>query len=296
MSRARNGPPAILPGLAGANLEVTLFGGQAFRWRRSAGGYVGWVGDRPVSARPAAEGLAVQPLDGGGSLEAAAARYFDAGRDYAAIERDLFRDARLRDVAAGISGIRILRQPPFETIVSFVTSANNNIARITRTVEALARMAGEPVETDEGVMWRFPSPDALAGLDLARLRGEANLGYRDRYVAETARLVASGAADVSALERLPTPELREALLALPGVGVKVADCIALYGFGRIEVFPVDTWVRRAVLELYLGPGERATDRELAELARARFGEYAGVAQQYLFEAFRRRQGSLGSKQ
>ena len=288
MSRARNGAYVLLPALPELNIEVTLFGGQAFRWRREAGGVVGWVADRPVRVRATSGGLAVWPLDGRvEGLQAHARRYFDVDRDYASIERRLFRDAKLRRIAAHISGIRILRQPSFETLIAFIISSNNNILRISRSIEALCRLAGAPVETGEGTMWRFPDPAALAELAPDRLRREADLGYRDRYVAETARLVASGAVDLIALDQLPTPALREALLALPGVGVKVADCIALYGFGRVEVFPVDTWVRRAVSELYFASGERATDRAIAELARHRFGRYAGVAQQYLFEAFRR---------
>jgi N-glycosylase/DNA lyase len=287
--RTWNRGSIVLPTLSALNVEVTLFGGQAFRWRGGEGGWIsGWIGERPVRVRRDGRGLAVRPLDGRvEGLREAASRYFDLDRDYAAIERRLFRDARLRRAAGEVAGIRILRQPGFEALICFIASANNNILRIARIVESLCRLAGEPVETEAGILHRFPEPPALAAIPRARLREEANLGYRDRYVAETARLAASGEADLAAMSGLPAPELQAALMKLPGVGRKVADCVALYGFGRLEAFPVDTWVRRAMAELYLDPGDPGTGSRIVEIARQRFGPYAGLAQQYLFEAFRR---------
>jgi N-glycosylase/DNA lyase len=294
MAASGNEATITIPEAGAIDLEVTLFGGQAFRWRREPNGAaIGWIGERPVRVAVGAAGLEVSPLDGEvEGLEAAARRYFDLSRDYAAIERRLFRDARLRRAASAVGGFRILRQPYFETLVAFIASANNNIVRFSRSLDALGRMAGEPVETSAGAMHAFPTPAALASLGVERLRSEANLGYRDRYVRDAAVLVASGEVDLDGLDLLPTPELRDALVAFPGVGRKVADCIALYGYGRAEVFPVDTWVRRAFTALYLEEGETATDRRIAELATKRFGADAGIAQQYMFEAFRRGLASL----
>lgn len=272
--------------LGGLDVDVTLFGGQTFRWRRTGERTAeGWIGDRPVAVEVRDDALAAVPLDGRWEgLGDAVACYFDAERDYAAIERRLLRDARLRRIARGI---RILKQPPFETAIAFIVSANNNIPRIARSVGLLCEIAGREVEARGRRLRAFPEPAALAALSAERLRRDANLGYRDVYVVETSRLVASGAVDLDAFDRLPTAALRQALVVLPGVGPKVADCIALFAYGRLEVFPVDTWIRRAYSEVYLG-GEPAPDREIAERARQRFGPYAGLAQQYLFEAFRAR--------
>ncbi len=282
MPTRQNQRIVTLPGLAGIDLERTLFGGQSFRWRRVDGGAEGWIGDRLVRVALSDDGLAVESLDGReDGLEIAAARYFDVERDYAAIERRLLRDARLRRVA---TRVRILRQPAFEALVTFVVSANNNIPRIARSVGLLCELAGREIVAGRRA---FPEPAALAALDAETLRRDANLGYRDRYVVEASRLVASGAVDLDLIDRLPTAELRTALGALPGVGPKVGDCVALFGYGRLDVFPVDTWIRRAYADLYL-KGEPATDRAIAEMARRRFGRYAGVAQQFIFEAYRNR--------
>lgn len=280
------------------NLPATLFGGQAFRWKSDGGdgatGFLGeLVGDRFVHVRSDGERLAVAPLDARTEpLGALADRYFDAGRAYARIERRIFRDARLRRLSGSLSGIRILRQPVFETLIAFIISANNNIPRIKRSVEALARLAGAPVRGQgapvrgQGVC-AFPTPEALADVDLATLRADANLGYRDRYVADTARLIASGDVDLAAMDRLGTDDVRAALQRLPGVGPKVADCVALFAFARLEVFPVDTWIRQGYAKLYLPDVQLPTNGRIAELARARFGPAAGLAQQYLFEGMRK---------
>lgn len=286
-----------IPELAGLDLEAVLFGGQTFRWQRTEDGWAaGWIGDRPVRARVTAEGLVVscrsRPSEG---LEVVARRYFDADRHYSGIRERLFRDARLRVAAGGLDGLRILRQPPFETAVGFIVSANNNIPRISKCLSALCRLAGTPVRIDGVVEHVFPAPGSLAALDAATLRIEANLGYRDRYVVETASLVATGAADLDAWDGERTPRLLGHLRSLPGVGPKVAECIALFGYGRFDVFPVDTWIRQAYVATYPSRGPAATDRQIGERARRRFGRNAGLAQQYLFESVRRRGRAAGDQ-
>ena len=158
--------------LAGIDLEAVLFGGQTFRWKRVEGGRIaGWIGDRPVQVRLTTEGLVVEPrIAQDDGLESAARRYFDADRDYAGIRERLLRDDRLRIAAAGLDGLRILRQPPFETVIGFIVSANNNIPRITKCLSSLCRLGGEPVSIDGENEWSFPRPESLAGLDAATLR------------------------------------------------------------------------------------------------------------------------------
>lgn len=295
MRTARNDDTILIPELNDLDLEAVLFGGQTFRWKREEDGWaIGWIGDRPVRARMAADGLVVSPrTEASDDLDAAARRYFDADRDYAGIRDRLLRDARLRAAAGGLDGLRILRQPPFETVIEFIVSANNNIPRIAKCIGALCRLAGQPVRIDGELEYGFPTPESLAAFDAATLRSEANLGYRDRYVVETASRVASGSADLDAWDDERTPQLVENLRSLPGVGPKVAECIALFAYGRFDVFPVDTWIRQIYVETYPSRGPAATDRQIGERARRRFGRHAGLAQQYLFESVRRRGRTAG---
>lgn len=293
MRMAGNDDSIRLPELATFDLDRVLFGGQTFRWRKTSDARAdGWIGDAPVRVLVTDSGLVVEPrslsVDGLDNLDGAARRYFDADRDYTGIRDRLLRDSRLRAAAEGLDGLRILRQPPFETVIGFIVSANNNIPRIAKCLGALCRLAGTAVEIDGETEWSFPAADSLAAFDVATVRAEANLGYRDRYVIETARLVASGTADLEAWSDETTTRLLEHLRTLPGVGPKVAECIALFAYGRFDVFPVDTWIRQIYVETYPSRSAATTDRSIGERARKRFGANAGLAQQYLFESVRRR--------
>jgi len=218
--------------------------------------------------------------------EHALIRYFDLSRDYPAILHRLRRDAAFARVAPRRAGIHILRQDPFEVIISFIISANNHIPRIRGILERLCARYGEEIRTPFGSVYTFPRPEVLAEARLADLRERCGLGYRDRYVWRTARTIAE-CSDFASWSEWPTPILRRRLLELDGVGEKVADCILLFGFHRLDVFPVDTWIARAMRELYF-PDRVPRVRELHACAVERFGAYAGVAQQYLYAAFRAR--------
>lgn len=166
--------------------------------------------------------------------------------------------------------LHILRQEPFETLCSFLISQNNNIPRIRLIIRALCENFGERIEAEN---YAFPEPEALARLseeNLAPLR----CGYRARYLIDAARKVANGQVDLAAIVRMETEKGREELLKILGVGKKVADCVLLYGFHKMDAFPVDVWMRRA-MERYF-PGE----------SPACFGGYAGLAQQYIFSYIR----------
>jgi N-glycosylase/DNA lyase len=179
-----------------------------------------------------------------------------------------------------------MRQDPWECLVSFVVSAFNNIPKIQMSIRALARCFGEPIEdgqTGTGARvadWTFPRPERLAEASLPALRG-CVLGYRARYVRNLARLVADRTVDLDAVSRWPLDQARTALLELPGVGEKVAECVLLFGLGHHEAFPVDVWVKRAVERWYFR-GRSQTPRAIGAWARERFGALAGYAQQHLF--------------
>lgn len=193
--------------------------------------------------------------------------YFDLDTDYAAFRTAVpEKDAYLTAAAKFGTGIRILRQDPWEMLVTFIISQRKNIPAIRTCVEALCDRYGESL----GREYAFPTPAALYGAGEEGLRTCA-LGYRAGYVSAAARLVQTGALDLEALASLGDGELLEALIAVPGVGVKVAGCVSLFGYHRIAAFPRDVWINRVVREHYRG-----------RFPLYRYKGFAGVMQQYLF--------------
>jgi N-glycosylase/DNA lyase len=269
--------------------------GQAFRWKRECdGSYTGVAGDRAANIAFTSAGrdryagdITIRPL--GRALSACADAdddrafwedYLDLKRDYGRIKRALtMNDAAMARAAAHGAGIRILRQAPWEALISFIISQNNNIARIKGCVERLCEAFGARIDcADAGARFAFPSIETLAARDAADLT-PCRLGYRAKYVAETARQVmeAGGEALFDELRGAAFAEAQKTLLSLCGVGPKVASCILLFGLGRTESFPVDVWIARAMRDLY-----GVDEKDAAAYAAARFGAYAGIAQQYLF--------------
>lgn len=194
--------------------------------------------------------------------------YFDMDRDYAAVmaavpEDDMF----LREAAAFAGGLRILRQDPWEALIAFIISQRKNLPAIKGCVEALCSRFGSRMDEDS---FAFPAPDRLAQADIEELRA-CSLGYRAPYIQATARMAASGQIDLEALKLLPDADLQVELMRFPGVGIKVADCVMLFGYGRTAAFPRDVWINR-VLDRYYG----------GESPAPRLGGSAGILQQYMF--------------
>ena len=178
------------------------------------------------------------------------------------------------------SGIRILRQDFFETVVSFIISQNNNIPRIKSIVESLCRRYGNHIADD---FYSFPDCTTLAKLekeDLSFLRA----GYRDGYIIDAARKICDNAIDMDIIYNAPVDEARAQISKIKGVGPKVADCILLFGASRGEVFPTDVWMKRVLTELY--GFENLTPKAINAFAKENFGTLAGYAQQYLFYSMR----------
>jgi N-glycosylase/DNA lyase len=242
------------------SLRLTLESGQFFRWRNDGDAEFEIVlRGRPIRVRQEEETLHFD-----GPSESDLRRFFALDHDLPAIHAELARDPILRPALERFRGLRILRQDPWECVVAFITSAASNIPRITRNVTDMADRFG-------------CSPERM-GTE-AELR-DLKLGFRARYLAESARLACDGRLD--ALDGT-TGELCASLMEFPGIGRKVAECVALFGYGRLDAFPIDTWVRKAMRRLYFR-NRKVTDRRIAEFAARRFGPLAGYAQQYLFVA------------
>ncbi|MBR5586734.1 MAG: DNA glycosylase [Clostridia bacterium] len=213
-------------------------------------------------------------------------KYFDIGRDYSAIKQSLaISDTMKKSIAAG-SGIRILRQDIWETILSFIISASNNIPRIKKIIASLCENFGEPIENG---FYSFPSPDKLKGITVEEL-APIKAGFRAKYIVDAVNKANSGEVNIYSLESLDTASARKELLKINGVGNKVADCILLFSLGRTEVFPVDVWIKNTMCALY--PEKCSSVADARSVGPEIFGENCGIAQQYLFYYARENGGNI----
>ena len=254
------------------SLGACLCCGQAFRWKPKGEGFAGVALGRVVYAQQCGDTIKLMGIAKQDATDFV--RYFDLDRDYGRIKEIYVRDEYLRKGMAYAPGMRVLRQPPFETLISFIISANNNVKRISGIIDALCARYGKKLAGG----FDFPEPAVLASLQEEALKA-CGAGYRARYIIETAKMVADGFA-LSALSDIPFIEARRELTRLPGVGQKVADCVALYSLGFAESFPADVWMRRVLCGLYGYTGKN--DKEMRAFVDEKFGSYAGIAQQYLF--------------
>ena len=257
--------------------------GQCFRFAKTdEATWRGMAGSRPICVTTLPDGVFLFPCT---TMQFAEywRRYFDLDRDYAAITKDLCRkDAHLADAARYCHGLRLLRQEKFETLISFIVSANNNIVRIRGILSRLCESYGEKIETPWGEEYAFPTAAALADAELKDLRA-LGLGYRDSYVKRTAQRAAEDAGLLEQIAALDFRQAERALCEFPGVGKKVADCVALFSMDCREAFPKDVWIRRTAREVY---------HMDACALEASFGKEAGFAQQMLFYAARIKQEKI----
>jgi len=204
--------------------------------------------------------------------------YFDLQRDYGAIKA-MFADCDIMAQAMAFApGIRILNQDPWETVVSFIISQNNRIPQIKQVIRNICARYGKQIEGSNH--FSFPSPEQLAEANLEDLR-ICKTGFRDKYILGAARAATSGDLILIRESSLTTAELRANLMAIHGIGEKVAHCCLLFGYSRFDAFPVDVWVRRAMQSLYF-QGQPTPAAEILAFANEKFGEHSGFAQQYLF--------------
>ena len=267
------------------DLAESLESGQAHRWRRLGDGwYSGVLGGRLLHLRQNPAGLEYQAT-GDSSADGLLRAYFRLDDDIETIYAEICRDRRVDAMVARYPGLRILRQGPWECTVAFICSATSNIPRIHQNMEAMADSLGEPLELDGEVRRTFPSAERLVSAGEGFLR-ELGLGFRAPYVVAAAERVCRGELDLDELIRLPYPETKARLMDCYGIGAKIADCIAVFSLEKLEAFPVDVWVRRALAEWYFPMQKKPPDRAMVEWAQAYFGRYAGYSQQYLFHGRR----------
>ena len=263
------------------DLAVTLDSGQAFHWEPHGSGFVGTIGSRAFYIEQRGDRLLV-PRGSGAQV----AHYFALDHPLEEICRLLPTDTAMVAARDYCRGLRIMRQPIWECLASFITSSMKQVAHIRQMSRALRGQFGERREIVGVEIHTFPSAERIAATTEAELRA-CGLGYRAKNLLRTAQLVASGEADLEEWREFSDHELRARLCGLPGVGAKVANCVMLFAYERLRAFPIDVWIERVLKQQYFPPARKVTPQRLREFCDSYFGEHGGYAQQYLFHHARK---------
>lgn len=260
--------------------------GQCFRWNVQEDlSYTGIFKNNVLNVKKENNSIIISGICDG-NIQKIVEDYFDLNRNYEEIKERLAKvDENLKIAEEYGSGIRLLNQDLWETIISFIISANNNIPRIKKIIERIAKKYGEKILFENKEYYTFPNVESLSKATVEDLR-ELGLGFRDKRIYDTTKIILEKQIDLEELKKIKDVNLlREKLMELPGVGEKVADCVMLFSsLKRLEVFPVDVWVRRVMNDLYINkPDEnKVSKEEVRKIAKQKYGNLAGIAQQYLF--------------
>jgi N-glycosylase/DNA lyase len=288
------------------DLAVTLNSGQVFHWEKLSDGFIGAIGDRPVYVEQRGNVLkawaGAQELDGlkpsssdgkdgASELAAIVANYFALDHPVAEICASFPNDLAMNAARKYCRGLRIIRQPKWECLATFICSPMKQVAHIRQISRNLRERFGEqrsarPVrptadKIDTHIVLTFPAADRIAQSSEKELR-KCALGYRAKNLLTTARSVASGDVDLETLAALSDLDLRARLCELPGVGAKVANCVMLFAYERLRAFPIDVWIERVLREKYFPRSRKLNAARLRVFTERYFGEHGGYAQQYLF--------------
>jgi N-glycosylase/DNA lyase len=272
------------------DLDFSLCCGQVFRWRKVDGWWYGVVGENVFKIRQCGAELQFENVG-----EEFVRTYFGLNDDLAQISQCIGKDDYVRKALHKFKGLRIVRQVPWECLISFICATYKNIAAIELMLRKLSVKFGETRVFDGHDFYLFPTIEKLAFASEKGLQG-CGLGYRAKYVQETAKKIHNGNINLNGLKALPYLEARKLLVELPGVGLKVADCVLLFSLEKMEAFPVDVWVKRVILNHYqnhfpepivtkLLSHDSLTNsayQKLNAFGRSYFGQYAGYAQEYLY--------------
>ena len=268
------------------NLRDIFECGQCFRWNKEEdGSYTGVFANNVINVSKTTKGIYFKGVCEKDIVNTVI-DYFDLDRDYNEIKRTLAKvDNNMKESIRYGEGIRILNQDLWETIISFIISANNNIPRIKGIIERLSKKYGKEIEYNNKKYYTFPTAEELKDVSVQEYR-KLGLGFRDIRLYETTKMILNKDVDISKLNEIKdTNQVRDELLKLSGVGPKVADCILLFStLKRFDVFPIDVWVRRVMNDLYIHKEDEknVSKKEILKLANDKFGNLEGIAQQYLF--------------
>lgn len=267
------------------NLTHIFECGQCFRWNKEIdGSYTGVFENNVLNVKEENGKIKFKGICQG-DIKEVVTKYFDLDTNYEEIKQTLSKvDCYLKQSIEFGQGIRILNQDLWEMLISFIISANNNIPRIKGIIERLSKKYGKAIQYNGNTYYAFPTVEELSKASIEDLRN-LGLGFRDKRIYETTKIIKEGKINLEEIKSIEeTNIIREKLQTLPGVGPKVADCILLFGLKRYEVFPIDVWVRRVMNDLYIKKEDetKVSKKEIEELAKTKYKNLAGIAQQYLF--------------
>jgi N-glycosylase/DNA lyase len=269
------------------DLEKTVNSGQVFHWQKVGDGFVGTIGDRAVYVEQRGDLLEVrcggtpQPARKRRALPGVVARYFALDHPLTEICDSFPKDPTMNAARDSCRGLRLIRQPKWECLATFICSSMKQVAHIRQISLALRKRFGERRRIGDQLVYAFPSAHRLLQASEKQLL-ECKLGYRAKNLRGTARFVSSGKANLEAWSALADAELRKQLCALPGVGPKIANCVMLFAYERLRAFPIDVWIERVLRQHYFSRRKKITAQGLREFSETYFGEHGGYAQQYLF--------------
>ena len=272
------------------DLDFSLCCGQTFRWKKRGNWWYGTVGGNVFKARQSGRKLEFE-----NASEEFVRKYFGLNDNLPEIFSQIDKDKHIGTAIEEFMGLRILRQDPWECLISYICATYKNIAAIERMLSLLSRRFGEEVVFDGYSFFTFPTPMKLAKATSENLR-ECELGYRAKYVSQTSKEIFKNHYELEHLKKATYDQAKEELLRFPGVGPKVADCVMLFSLEKLEAFPVDVWIKRAVSKYYAAhfPSNlvrrmsqekslsTAEYKQLNLFGRSYFGQYAGYAQEYLY--------------
>jgi N-glycosylase/DNA lyase len=271
------------------DLAKTLDSGQVFHWEEAGRGFIGTIGDRAVFVEQQGEVLRAKVASASSRFleknaqdaHATVAHYFALDHPLGEICTSFPDDPVMNAARDFCRGLRIIRQPKWECLATFICSSMKQVAHIRQISLALRKRFGQQRKIGDRPVYTFPSAPRLARASEKELR-ECRIGYRAENLHSTARLVSCGKAKLEAWSAFADADLRKQLCALPGVGPKIANCVMLFAYERLRAFPIDVWIERVLRQQYFPSRKKMTAQRLREFSETYFGEHGGYAQQYLF--------------
>lgn len=261
------------------NLQQTFECGQCFRWDTiNQNHYIGVAKNKVIEISQEGHFVHIQNMTKR-EFESNWIDYFDFDRDYHNLITAISGESVMIKATEYGKGIRLLKQDEWETLLSFIISANNNIPRIKKIIQSLCELFGTETYYKGRTYYTFPTAKSMAGVTVDDLK-EIRCGYRANYIVNAVEQINSGAVNLYDLKNLETENARKELLRIKGVGPKVADCILLFSMNKYDCYPMDVWIKKVTENYYFN--REATPKEIQELAKKNWAENAGFAQQYLF--------------